>query len=918
MALLRRRGVRGSEHELVSLARDQGLHALSVDLAGGYVARFLDGKASLWTPDAVASKGDAGLDPEVAALRVQERKLGRLTERYGEALRESDPASLALLQRVCLFRLGIETTVLASIFTGEDKAGVAGQALARLDAAGLRTKLGLLAEMKLLERDENERYDVHPAVRDGFLKSLDAETARRGHEAAREGLTTSLGGLPAEGTNPSDPATLDLLEEIVHHTLAAGQVKEAWRVYQDRIGGGRNLLWRLGAYERGERICRAFAGGRPPEEAPLPEGLSEFDQADLLNEWALYLKELGHLDGASRCYERVIEILMRQEKWRSASRGNLNLADALLLAGRLMAASEVAAEALRLAQRADDAEERRNSSAFRGYVRGMRGETSAAQDDFRDALHRHHELGWKDQPLISQPGYWNTILLARLGQHREATRLTEANKRIETGLFGPYSVRIAVCNLVLADLARERQDLDAARQLLDTAHEWAVARDAKEPLCWASKVRAKIALDVHDWKAARDAVEDGLRIARDCGFGLYHIDLMILRARVALVEGDVASARDAVEVALFHGVRPAEDSGLPVLLAATDPECGYIWGEEDGRALLAEIEEAEMKIVEYGGQVPDSPPTSSAPLKQPSTPESTPAAAASSVDVGIIVALSEEFRELHSQLQSPTAVKDEKTGASDYLFYRPGPKGEAYRCAATFVGGMGPTDAGLASERFLNRRGPRTIVLLGIAAGIHDDVRLGDIVLATDVGRYLERAKVVDDGESFEIHPGGDSFPCSRDLVRATQDLEFAHAPLYQSWREEGGNDLAGCVSSDSLEQLRTRNWVHEKPAFVLGPIASGPVVAASAAFVAWVRSTNRNYLGLEMESGGMMSAVYSRSDATRTLVLRGVSDFGDERKKDLDAVGQGGLRRYAMRNAVRLLWSLMDAGVLPQRHLGS
>lgn len=111
-------------------------------------------------------------------------------------------------------------------------------------------------------------------------------------------------------------------------------------------------------------------------------------------------------------------------------------------------------------------------------------------------------------------------------------------------------------------------------------------------------MRAKIALDVHDWKGARDAVEDGLRIARDCGFWLYHIDLMILRGRVALAEGDVAGARDAVEVALSRGVRPPEDSGLPVLLAATDPECGYAWGEEDGRALLAEIEAAEIEAVE--------------------------------------------------------------------------------------------------------------------------------------------------------------------------------------------------------------------------------------------------------------------------------------------------------------------------------
>jgi hypothetical protein len=32
-----------------------------------------------------------------------------------------------------------------------------------------------------------------------------------------------------------------------------------------------------------------------------------------------------------------------------------------------------------------------------------------------------------------------------------------------------------------------------------------------------------------------------------------------------------------------------------------------------------------------------------------------------------------------------------------------------------------------------------------------------------------------------------------------------------------------------------------------------------------------------------------------------------------LDAIGTGGLRRYAMRNAVRLLWGLMEAEELPR-----
>ena len=43
-------------------------------------------------------------------------------------------------------------------------------------------------------------------------------------------------------------------------------------------------------------------------------------------------------------------------------------------------------------------------------------------------------------------------------------------------------------------------------------------------------------------------------------------------------------------------------------------------------------------------------------------------------------------------------------------------------------------------------------------------------------------------------------------------------------------------------------------------------------------------------------------------MMLRGISDFGDKRKKDLDKIGRGGLRRYAMSNAIKLLWHFMEA----------
>ena len=239
--------------------------------------------------------------------------------------------------------------------------------------------------------------------------------------------------------------------------------------------------------------------------------------------------------------------------------------------------------------------------------------------------------------------------------------------------------------------------------------------------------------------------------------------------------------------------------------------------------------------------------------------------------------------------------------------------GLTYSCVATFVGDMGPTAAALATDRFIHRRDPKTIVMLGIAAGI-DDVRLGDVVVANHVGRYLENAKIVPGDKTFEIKPGGDSFPCSQDLFHATQNFEFAHSNLHRQWQSSAQALLAKLVPDEPRSKLAEKDWLGSTPRLAEGPIASGPVVVAAEEFINWVKSLNRNYLALEMESGAVLSTVYSHSDPTRTMMLRGISDFGDARKRELDSIGKGGLRRYAMSNAIGLLWQLMEAGILPRR----
>lgn len=65
--------------------------------------------------------------------------------------------------------------------------------------------------------------------------------------------------------------------------------------------------------------------------------------------------------------------------------------------------------------------------------------------------------------------------------------------------------------------------------------------------------------------------------------------------------------------------------------------------------------------------------------------------------------------------------------------------------------------------------------------------------------------------------------------------------------------------------------------------------------------------------AAGLAQAAHRRIDPVRTLVIRGISDLGDERKRELDRTDGGAIRRLAMRNATRFLWALLDAGILPR-----
>lgn len=284
------------------------------------------------------------------------------------------------------------------------------------------------------------------------------------------------------------------------------------------------------------------------------------------------------------------------------------------------------------------------------------------------------------------------------------------------------------------------------------------------------------------------------------------------------------------------------------------------------------------------------------------------------MDLGIVIALPEEFREFLALLPvKPCPDRDSATGQLNYTFEHPLTH---HRCVATLIGEMNPGPAALQAERLLARWSPRTMVMLGIAAGIHSDVRVGDVIIASQVDNYLDSSKAVPGNtpEAFEFSLGGTVFHADFDFLTQLRNFEFAQSHAFTRWQEACVQALTELVPQDKVRTaLFEKGLVRSTPNVIDVHLASGPTVGAAQQFTEWLRRTqDRNLKALEMESAGFMAAAVRRVEPARTLVLRGISDYGDERKQQLDEVGEGALRRYAMRNATRLLFQLLETGVLP------
>ncbi len=194
----------------------------------------------------------------------------------------------------------------------------------------------------------------------------------------------------------------------------------------------------------------------------------------------------------------------------------------------------------------------------------------------------------------------------------------------------------------------------------------------------------------------------------------------------------------------------------------------------------------------------------------------------------------------------------------------------------------------------------KIIICIGIAGGISDDLKLGDVVVANTVFDISERAKVTDrstqfDTETFESHE------------KSCQKLAFFKShpsliPIWENWQLQSMYNLDSAIQQSELNdaaQQRAREITRNAAEYQIGSIVSGPV-GQSKRLKTSIRNIKRKMLALETESGGVYRVGKRRS--VGCLTIRGISDYSDGEKKQHENQYNGVFRKLAIKNAASFL----------------
>lgn len=176
---------------------------------------------------------------------------------------------------------------------------------------------------------------------------------------------------------------------------------------------------------------------------------------------------------------------------------------------------------------------------------------------------------------------------------------------------------------------------------------------------------------------------------------------------------------------------------------------------------------------------------------------------------------------------------------------------------------MGMTAASSLASKLIHNFIPKRIIMIGIAAGIKDEINLGDIIGADPSWDYSS-GKLIRDKDGKRLAPDPRQIRINADnkdtLLKISRDEKLL-LNLWKDWPAKKSNTV---------------------PVLKIGPMGSGGSVVADDITAMEIKEQVRKTIGIDMETYGVYFAA-SNSCQPRPdfLSIKAVCDFADSQKND-------------------------------------
>lgn len=248
------------------------------------------------------------------------------------------------------------------------------------------------------------------------------------------------------------------------------------------------------------------------------------------------------------------------------------------------------------------------------------------------------------------------------------------------------------------------------------------------------------------------------------------------------------------------------------------------------------------------------------------------------VDIGILTVIPAELDAALRVLDLKRCPKDEDTGT----IYWEGSvhselTGHDHRVVLSCIGEAGNPSAAAAATELLQKYKPRLLLLMGIAAGIRGKVKIGDVVLSERIVGYEPAAlvKAADSSDQVDPRPEMDRIPhrIMQDVVVYQQQQDESR--LEAVFRRIGGEFPTPPAGKEEEYAEHVATAIRARGT----TIGSGEKLLRNPDKIKTLRSLHGKLDTVEMEAGGVVAA--ARRMNVLWLIVRSISDFGDEFKND-------------------------------------